>query len=96
MVLSVASSASVKLPAGAGGLVGFRLAPLLQEGFGGTGTYLALALLIAIALLLATDFVFYAAARSFSESWFLDKTLGLRPVMMPRLVTPGSSAPASD
>jgi DNA segregation ATPase FtsK/SpoIIIE-like protein len=63
------SSASAKLPAGAGGLLGYRLAPFLQDGFGPTGTYLVLALLLAIALLLATDFAFYAAGCAFAERW---------------------------
>ncbi|MBL8899975.1 MAG: DNA translocase FtsK 4TM domain-containing protein [Planctomycetes bacterium] len=63
------SSASAKLPAGAGGLFGYRLAPYLQEGFGPSGTYLVLALLLAIALLLATDFAFYGAGRALAERW---------------------------
>jgi DNA segregation ATPase FtsK/SpoIIIE, S-DNA-T family len=46
-------------PMGWAGLVGHSVAPLLGQALGNFGTYLAIALILSISALLATDFAFY-------------------------------------
>ncbi len=55
-----ASSASVRLPMGAGGWIGSLVSPVLQSGFGPFGSWIVLAVAAVLALPLATDWGFQA------------------------------------